>query len=76
MQNNNIFSHFQYGFIPIRSTTLQLLKIKILDDWTKALYNGYTTLKKAFDKLKCLTNTFYTELLSTESVTKYGSNLT
>ncbi len=55
MQNNNLFSHFQYGFIPKRSTTLQLLKV--LDYWTKALDEGYTIdtvymdFQKAFDKV-------------------------
>ena len=52
---NNLFSNFQYGFVKGRSTTLQLLKI--LDDWTEALDNGfevdvvYTDFEKAFDKV-------------------------
>ncbi len=41
MQNNNLFSHFQYGFIPKRSTTLQLLKV--LYEWTKAIDEAYPT---------------------------------
>ena len=53
--SNNLLSNRQYGFIPGRSTVLQLLKM--LDDWTLKLeYGGqidviYTDLEKAFDKV-------------------------
>ena len=53
MQNNNLFSKHQYGFINKRSTTLQLLKV--MDEWTKALDQGlaidavYMDFQKAFD---------------------------
>ena len=39
LRNNNILSDKQYGFLPVRSTTLQLLKA--LDDWTAELDKGY-----------------------------------
>ena len=53
MKVNNLFSNKQYGFLPGRSTTLQLLRA--LDDWTSAMDNGndidciYTDFRKAFD---------------------------
>ena len=53
--SNNLLSTKQYGFIPGRSTVIQLLKM--LDDWTSKLENGgqidviYTDLEKAFDKV-------------------------
>ena len=53
--SNNLLSSKQYGFIPGRSTVIQLLKM--LDDWTLKLENGgqidviYTDLEKAFDKV-------------------------
>jgi hypothetical protein len=52
---NNIFSNKQFGFIPGRSTVLQLLKV--LDMWTSQLERGgqidviYTDFEKAFDKV-------------------------
>ena len=39
LRQNNILSDKQYGFLPGRSTTLQLLKA--LDDWTAELDKGY-----------------------------------
>ena len=53
--NNKLFSEKQFGFLPGRSTSLQLLNI--LDDWTQRLEAGgqvdvvYTDLEKAFDKV-------------------------
>jgi hypothetical protein len=53
MKVNKLFSNKQYGFLPGRSTTLQLLRA--LDDWTLAMDNGndidciYTDFRKAFD---------------------------
>ena len=53
MLQHNLFSKFQYGFLPGRSTVLQLLKI--LDKWTEAMDNGYQIeviyldFRKAFD---------------------------
>ncbi len=53
MNNNDFFSDKQYGFLPGRSTTLQLLTV--LDDWTEMLDEGdsldviYCDFKKAFD---------------------------
>jgi len=50
-----LFSNKQYGFIKVRSTVQQLLKI--LDDLTEKLENGgridvlYTYLEKAFDRV-------------------------
>ncbi len=55
MENNNLLSAKQYGFIPGRSTTLQLLKVT--EEWTKKLDEGETTdvifmdFKKAFDSV-------------------------
>ena len=55
MEDINLFSDRQYGFIKGRSTVSQLLKI--LDEWTDYLENGsqidaiYTDLEKAFDKV-------------------------
>ena len=57
MMDNNLFSSNQYGFIPGRSTVLQLLAV--LDDWYRILDFGgtveviYTDFKKApNDELK------------------------
>ena len=53
MEENNYFSGKQYGFLPGRSTVLQLLKI--LDIWTENLDKGnvievvYLDIQKAFD---------------------------
>ena len=53
MRSQNLFSHFQYGFLPKRSTIQQLLKI--MDQWTEELDSGltietvYLDFKKAFD---------------------------
>lgn len=54
-KKNMLFSSYQYGFIPGRSTVLQL--ITLLDKWTRHLENGgqldiiYTDFEKAFDKV-------------------------
>jgi hypothetical protein len=53
MKTNKYFSDKQFGFLPGRSTVLQLLKM--LDTWTEALDNGdvievlYLDIQKAFD---------------------------
>lgn len=53
MSYNNLFSKKQYGFLPGRSTVLQL--IQVLDEWTESIDRGwavdvaYCDLKKAFD---------------------------
>jgi len=53
MLRNQLLSDKQYGFIAGRSTTLQLLKV--LDEWTEALDDGYSIdcvymdFQKAFD---------------------------
>ena len=53
--SNNLLSKRQYGFLPKRSTTLQLLKV--LDEWSVCLERGepvdaiYTDFQKAFDKV-------------------------
>lgn len=53
LSRNNLISDKQYGFLPGRSTTSQLLKI--VDEWTKALDDGhyiesiYLDIEKAFD---------------------------
>ena len=60
LKDNNILSNKQYGFLPGRSTVLQLLNV--LDQWTEAIDNGfyvdviYCDFRKAFDKVphKCL----------------------
>jgi len=55
MQTNKLFSKKQYGFIPGRSTVLQLLTV--LDHWTEILDQGgevdvvYCDFQKAFDKV-------------------------
>ena len=52
---NKLFSNKQYGFRKKRSTQLQILRI--LDDWTRAVQEGYqvdaiyTDFEKAFDKV-------------------------
>ena len=54
-KDNNILSNKQYGFLPGRSTVLQLLIV--LDQWTEAVDNGfyvdviYCNFMKAFDKV-------------------------
>ena len=55
MLENRLFSTKQYGFLPNRTTSLQLLKV--LDEWTEALNNSqsieiiYMNFKKAFDSV-------------------------
>ncbi len=55
MERNNLLSPQQYGFLPGRSTTLQLLKTT--DEWSKILDEGdpldviYVDFKKAFDSV-------------------------
>ena len=55
LKDNNILSNKQYGFLPGRSTVLQLLNV--LDQWTEATDNEfyvddiYCDLVKAFDKV-------------------------
>ena len=55
LEDNNILSNKQYGFLPGRSTVLQLLNV--LDQWTEAIDNGfyvdviYCDFMKAFDKV-------------------------
>ena len=55
MLTNNLISSKQYGFIPGRSTSLQLLKV--LDEWTALIDEGisidciYMDFQKAFDKV-------------------------
>lgn len=55
MERNKLLSDKQYGFIPGRSTTLQLLKVT--EEWTRSLDEGDTTdvilldFKKAFDSV-------------------------
>jgi hypothetical protein len=55
MISNHLFSTVQYGFIPGRSTILQLLSA--LDDWTEAIDKGqgteiiYLDFQKAFDRV-------------------------
>ena len=55
MKDHKLFSNKQYGFLPGRSTVLQLLKV--LDEWTDALDQGlaieaiYMDFKKAFDSV-------------------------
>ena len=39
LHENNILSDKQYGFLPGRSTILQLLNV--LDKWTEAIDNGH-----------------------------------
>lgn len=53
MKKHSYFSKKQFGFLPSRSTVLQLLKL--IDEWTEALDNGkniesiYMDIQKAFD---------------------------
>ncbi len=53
--NNKLISDKQFGFVPKRSTVLQLLHV--LDEWTETLDNGgsvdvvYCDFLKAFDKV-------------------------
>ena len=53
LMSNNLISKHQYGFLPKRSTTQQLLKI--MDDWSEKLEKDqtieavYLDFKKAFD---------------------------
>ncbi|XP_060066130.1 uncharacterized protein LOC132546435 [Ylistrum balloti] len=55
MENNDLFSNKQFGFIAKRSTVLQLLMV--LEDWTDILDHGgeidviYMDFMKAFDKV-------------------------
>ena len=53
--NKNLISDSQYGFLPGRSTTIQLLKL--VEDWTNVIDQGdyidtvYFDFMKAFDKV-------------------------
>ena len=55
LKDNNILSNKQYGFLPGRSTVLQLLNV--LHQWTEAIDNVlhvdviYCDFMKAFDKV-------------------------
>ena len=55
LEDNNILSNKQYGFLPGRSTVLQLLNVP--DQWTEAIDNGfyvdviYCNFMKVFDKV-------------------------
>ena len=55
MDNNNLFSPYQFGSISGQSTTLQLLNV--LDKWTKAFNEGHSVdtmhmdFQKAFNKV-------------------------
>ena len=55
MFDNSLFSNKQFGFLPGRSTVLQLLNV--LDEWTQAIDSGnfidciYMDYQKAFDKV-------------------------
>ena len=55
LENNNILSEQQFGFLSGRSTALQLLRV--LDEWTEVLDRGgevdviYMDFKKAFDSV-------------------------
>ena len=55
MKTNKLFSQKQFGFLPGRSTVLQL--IKVIDDWMSILEKGeaidviYCDFMKAFDKV-------------------------
>ena len=68
LTKNNILSDKQYGFLPGRSTTLQLLKALV--DWTAELDKGfevdivYIDFQKAFDSVP------HKRLLNT--ISKYG----
>ena len=68
MTRNRLFSEAQYGFIPGRSTVMQLLRV--LDDWTQTLDEGgrvdvvYMDFQKAFDTVA------HTRLL--HKLTRYG----
>ena len=55
---NQLLCHEQYGFVPKRSTTLQLLNV--MEEWTRVIDNGgnvdviYCDIMKAFDQVpKC-----------------------
>ena len=41
LDNHNLLSNFQFGFVKGRSTTLQLLNI--LNDWTKSIEDKHNT---------------------------------
>ena len=55
MDDNKLFSPYQFGFLAGRSTVLQLLKV--LDIWTQTLDEGrcldvnYCDFMKPFDKV-------------------------
>ena len=55
LTKNSLISNKQFGFLPGRSTTLQLLKV--IDEWTQILDEGgqidaiYMDFMKAFDKV-------------------------
>ena len=65
LRQNNILSEKQYGFLPGRSTTLQLLKA--LDDWTAELDKSYEVDIVYIDFLKAFDSVPHKKLLNTVS---------
>ena len=67
-RQNSILSDKHYGFLPGRSTTLQLLKA--FDDWTAELDKGFEVDRVYIDFKKVFDSVLRKKLLNTKS--KYG----
>ncbi len=62
MKINKLFTDTQFGFLPGRSSSLQLLKV--LDIWTKALDEGYDIDIVYMDYMKAFDSVPHRRLLS------------
>ena len=54
LHENNILSNKQYGFLPGRSTILQILNV--LDKWAEAIDNGHFTDVVYYDFMNAFEN--------------------
>jgi hypothetical protein len=70
MAKNKLFSENQYGFMPGRSTTLQLLHV--IDKWTEALDEGYHVDTVYMDFMKAFDTVPHRRLIG--KLASYGIN--
>ena len=68
MGKNKPFSKQQYGFIDKRSMTVQLLKI--IDDWTSSVEQGYEINAVYLDFMKAFDQVPYKRLM--HKIKSYG----
>ncbi len=73
MKNNKMFSSTQFGFLPGRSSTLQLLKV--LDIWTKAMEEGYNIDIIYLDYMKAFDTVLHRRLLRKSNSYKFSNQI-